>query len=190
MREPSTFSALLARIGTALEARGVPYMVIGGHAAILYGEPRLTRDIDITVELGPDRLEDLLEVVREAGLVPAQGAEELARRNYVLPCSDPATYLDVDIILAVSAYEQEAMARTRTVVVGGAGVRFAAPEDVLIHKIVAGRPRDIEDARAILVRSPDLDRQYIMRWLRGFEATLSSPVVQQFLDLDRHLRSN
>jgi len=53
-------------------------MVIGGHAAILYGEPRLTRDIDIAVGMGPDRLGDLLEVVREAGLVPAQGAEDLA----------------------------------------------------------------------------------------------------------------
>jgi len=189
MHEPSTFSILLARIGTTLEAGGIPYMVIGGYAAILYGEPRLTRDIDITVGLGPDQLERLLDVVREADLVPAQGAEELARRNYVLPCSDPTTQLDVDVILAVSAYEQEAMARARTVVVGGAGVRFASPEDVLIHKIVAGRPRDIEDARAILAKMPDLDRHYIVRWLREFEATLPSPLVQQFLDIERQLRS-
>lgn len=37
---------------------------------------------------------DLMDVVRDAGLVPAQGAEELALRNYVLPCSDPETLLD------------------------------------------------------------------------------------------------
>ncbi len=184
MLEPSIFSALLARVGKTLEARGMPYMVIGGHAAILYGEPRLTRDIDITVGAGPDRLGDLLKVVREAGLVPASGAEELALRNYVLPCSDPATQIDVDIILSVSAYEQEAMGRTRAVPIGEATVRFAAPEDVLIHKIVAGRPRDIEDARAILARSQQLDREYILKWLREFEHTLSSPLVKQFLDLE------
>ena len=164
-------------------------MVIGGYAAILYGEPRLTRDIDITVGVGPDRLGDLLDVVREAGLLPAEGAEELALRNYVLPCSDQATQIDVDIILSVSAYEQEAMGRTRAVPTGDATVRFASPEDVLIHKIVAGRPRDIEDARAILARSQHLDRQYILKWLREFEQTLSSPLVQPFLDLVAMVRS-
>lgn len=69
MHEPSTFSALLARIASTLDAHGLPYMVIGGHAAILYGEPRLTRDIDITLGAGPDRLGELLETVRDADLV-------------------------------------------------------------------------------------------------------------------------
>lgn len=184
MREPSTFSALLARIASTLETRGIPYMVIGGHAAVLYGEPRLTRDIDITLGVGPDRLGELLEIVRDADLVPAQEAQDLALRNYVLPCADPATGIDVDLILSVSAYEQEALRRARAVAVGGVNVRFASVEDVLIHKIVAGRPRDIEDARAILAKSHTLDRPYLLRWLREFEATLSSPLVKQFKELE------
>jgi hypothetical protein len=159
-------------------------MVIGGHAAILYGEPRLTRDIDIAVGLGPDRLDYLLDVVRDAGLVPARGAEELALRNYVLPCSDSGMQIDVDIILAVSAYEQEAMGRTRAVRIGQATVRFASAEDVLIHKLVAGRPRDIEDARGVLAKAQALDREYVLKWLREFARTLSSPLVQQFLSLE------
>jgi hypothetical protein len=177
-------SALLARIGATLERHGIPYMVIGGHAAILYGEPRLTRDIDITVGLGPDRLGGLLSVVRDAGLVPDEGAQDLALRSYVLPCSDPATRISVDIILSVSAYEQQALERTRGVTIGEVHVRFASREDVLIHKIVAGRPRDIEDARAILIRSEQLDRPYVLTWLREFEETLSAPLVRQFLDLE------
>ena len=178
------FSALLARIGSTLEASDIPYMVIGGHAATVYGEPRLTRDLDITLGAGPDRLGELLEVVRAAGLVPAQGAEDLALRNYVFPCSDPATGIDVDLILSVSAYKQEALGRTQAVAVGGVNVRFASPEDVLIHKIVAGRPSDIEDARAILAKSRTLDRPYLLRWLGEFEATLSSPLVEQFKELE------
>lgn len=157
MREPSTFSALLARIGATLDARGIRYMVIGGHAAILYGEPRLTRDHAITVGAGLDRLGELLEVVRDANLVPADGAQDLARQSYVFPCSDPATGIDVDFILSISAYEQEALGRARAVALGGVDVRFASPEDVLIHKIVAGRPRDLEDVRAILAKPHTLD---------------------------------
>ncbi len=44
-------------------------MIIGGQAVLLYGEPRLTRDIDVTLGSGPDRLEDLLGAVSELGLV-------------------------------------------------------------------------------------------------------------------------
>jgi predicted nucleotidyltransferase len=188
MREPSTFSALLARIAATLEIRGIPYMVIGGHAAVLYGEPRLTRDIDITLGIGPDRLRELLDIVRDVELMPAGGAEDLARGSYVLPCSDPATGIDVDLILSVSAYEQEALGRTQTVLIAGVNVRFASVEDVLIHKIVAGRPRDIEDARAILAKSHSLDRAYLLRWLEEFERTLSSPLVKQFKELEARVR--
>lgn len=178
------FSALLARIASTLETSNIPYMVIGGHAAVLYGEPRLTRDIDITLGVGPDRLGELLDIVRGADLVPAQGAQELALRSYVLPCSDSVTGIDVDLILSVSAYEQEALGRAQAVAISGVHVRFASVEDVLIHKIVAGRPRDIEDARAILAKSPSLDRSYLQRWLQEFERTLSSPLVKQFKDLE------
>ena len=43
------FQALLARLALELEARSLPYMVIGGQAVLVHGEPRLTRDIDITL---------------------------------------------------------------------------------------------------------------------------------------------
>ncbi len=81
------------------------------------------------------------------------------------------------------------MERVQSVPIGGVNVHFASAEDVLIHKIVAGRPRDIEDARAILVKSRQLDRPYILKWLREFEQTLSSPLVKQFLDLEIQARS-
>ncbi|MGB3565055.1 MAG: hypothetical protein WBH85_09195 [Thermoanaerobaculia bacterium] len=43
------FGSLLERIALALDNADLPYMVIGGQAVLLHGEPRLTRDIDITV---------------------------------------------------------------------------------------------------------------------------------------------
>ncbi len=47
------FTTLLATIATALDQASIPYMVIGGQAVLLYGEPRLTEDIDITLGLSP-----------------------------------------------------------------------------------------------------------------------------------------
>ena len=40
------FEALLERLALSLEQSGVPYMVIGGQAVLIYGEPRLTRDLE------------------------------------------------------------------------------------------------------------------------------------------------
>lgn len=43
------FQALLQQIARGLDSRGIPYMLIGGQAVLLYGEPRLTRDVDVTL---------------------------------------------------------------------------------------------------------------------------------------------
>jgi hypothetical protein len=54
------------------------------------------------------------------------------------------------------------------------GVDIDRIEDVIIHKIVAGRPRDIEDVRGILLRTPDVDPFYIKKWLNDFAAGLEN----------------
>ena len=47
---------LIERLARALERAGLPYMVIGGQAVLLYGEPRVTKDVDITLGVGPEQL--------------------------------------------------------------------------------------------------------------------------------------
>ena len=56
-------------------------MIIGGQAVLIYGEPRLTKDIDVTVALGPDRLDDLRAVVSELGLRPLVDPETFTREK-------------------------------------------------------------------------------------------------------------
>ena len=46
------FEEILAALSRVLQKRSIPYMVIGGQAVLLYGEPRVTRDIDITLGVG------------------------------------------------------------------------------------------------------------------------------------------
>jgi len=153
-------------------------MIIGGQAVLLYGEPRLTRDIDITLGVGPDRLPDVLRVAKDIGLaILPEDPRSFVEKTMVLPCADEKSGIRVDLIFSFSPYESAAIKRARLVPMEGQDVAFASPEDVLIHKMVAGRPRDLEDVRSILIRNPELDFELIRRWLREFDQAMEGRIL-------------
>lgn len=183
------FERLLADLARALDAAVIPYMIIGGQAVLLYGEPRLTRDVDVTLGLAPDGLGAVLRAADEIGLTPlVEDPRSFVTETMVLPCASPDTRLRVDFIFSDSAYEREALQRARPVPLGGESVRFASLEDLLVHKIVAGRPRDIEDARGVLLKNPDADTAYVQRWLGAFSDALGQPFLETFETLHRETR--
>ena len=66
---------------------------------------------------------------------------------------------------------------------------FASPEDVIIHKIFAGRPRDMEDVRSILLRNDNVDIPYIQSWLDDFDlSTEEKGFRKRFEELQIDLR--
>lgn len=161
-------------------------MVVGGQAVLLYGEPRLTRDIDVTLGIGPDRQNEISDLAAGLGwkiLIDSPAA--FVEKTLVLPCVDPQSGIRVDFIFSFSVYERQAMERVRRVPMGKKEVCFAAIEDLIIHKIVAGRPRDLEDIRNILKKKPQLDLPYLHRWLGEFDQSLGGSFSQRFEEL-RH----
>ena len=145
-------------------------MIIGGQAVLLYGEPRLTRDIDITLGLNTEYVNELLKVIRELSLKPIpENIKLFVQQTMVLPALEETTGIRVDFIFSFTTYEIEAIKRARKITIMGQEVCFASPEDVIIHKIFAGRPRDIEDVRSIILKNSDMDIQYIRSWLKEFD---------------------
>lgn len=184
------FERLLARVAAALAKHKIPYMVIGGQAVLLYGEPRATKDIDITLALGLEGLPRVLAAVRTARLLLlADDAEAFARRTMVVPVRDEKTGIRIDIILSFSDFERQAVARARDIKIGRTTVRFAALEDLVIHKMVAGRPRDIEDVEAVLLKNPGYDAAYIQNWLKAFDRSLDLETSAAFAALLKGLRA-
>lgn len=177
------FTELLKKLAQALDAGGFPYMVIGGQAVLLYGEPRLTRDIDLTLGASLDRLGEVVCLVQDSGLEILVDPEEFTAKTLVLPCRDHLTGIRVDFMFSWSEYERQALARCREVVLDDVSVTFAAPEDLVIHKIIAGRPRDLEDVRLILIKNPQIDQPYILDWLRVFDTDLEETFCQRFIQV-------
>lgn len=175
------FEQLLEAIARGLERLGIPYMLIGGQAVLLYGEPRLTRDIDVTLGVGPERLSELLEWVRGSGWqVLVEAPAEFVGKTMVLPCLEPVSGIRIDLIFSFSPYELQALKRARRVPLGGAQVCFASLEDLIIHKVLAARPRDLEDLRSVLLKNRAFDLEYVHRWLREFDRGLGERSLERF----------
>lgn len=178
------FKELIERIAISLEKEEIPYMIIGGQAVLYYGEPRFTKDIDITLGVDSDVLGKVLVLVNTLNLsVLVNDIEDFVKETMVLPSQDVPSGIRVDFIFSHSDYERQAIERAKKVMFGETFVRFASLEDLVIHKIIAGRPRDIEDVSSILLKNPEYDYHYIADWLKKFDDSLSENFLETFKKL-------
>lgn len=59
------YTSVLEKIAQTLSAAAIPYMIIDGQAVLLYGEPRLTKDVDVTLGADLDQLPEMLRLVEQ-----------------------------------------------------------------------------------------------------------------------------
>lgn len=166
--------ALVSLLAEKLDIARIDYMIIGGQAVLVYGEPRLTKDIDITIGLDPAEKGRIIEFVKSNDLsILVQNIEQFIDETFVLPCDSKKHKLRVDFILSNSEYEMRAFKRVNEIEIDGYKVKFASVEDLIIHKIIAGRPRDIEDIKVIVLKNKNIDVDYIRSSLKSFEIMLA-----------------
>ena len=181
------FQKLLKKIANELNAHNIPYMVIGGQAVLIYGEPRLTKDIDITLGVGVSKLSEINSIVEKLNLKILVD-ENFVQNTMVLLVIDEKTGIRVDFIFSFSLYEKQAIKRATDIKFGNTIVRFASLEDLVIHKIIAGRAIDIEDVRSIILKNPDYDTRYIKRWLQEFDKSLNEKFLKVFQRIVKEIR--
>jgi hypothetical protein len=145
-------------------------MIIGGQAVLLYGTPRMTRDIDITLGIDTDKY-SLIEVIcKKVRLkILPKNPKSFAQETKVLPAEDTKLRLRVDFIFSNTPYERQAINRAAKVKIKNYLIRFASVEDLIIHKMFAGRAIDLEDVKNILLKQRQkVDIKYMKKWLRKF----------------------
>lgn len=158
---------VLSVFAPPLLASGVEWMVAGGVAAIVYGEPRFTQDLDVVVAMSPARATDFAARFPETAFYCAPVdviAEEATREAFghfnVLHLETDAR---ADVYLAgTDPLAHRGLANKRHVTIAGLTVPIAPPEYVILHKLrfrqMGASERHLRDVRAMLrVLGGDVD---------------------------------
>ena len=175
---------------TLLLEADIQSIVIGGMAVAVWGEPRLTRDVDLKIHLTRQDASRLLEIILPyyQPLIP-DPLETLQKQALVFIQDKAGTRLD--LLLADTPYDITAIRRGRVVIAQpGIAIRLCSPEDLIIYKLISTRLRDHEDARSVIRRQGDaLDDAYIVNWLIQFEHALDdSTLVAEYQGLRKESR--
>ena len=169
-----------------LTGERVPHALIGGVAVSLTAQPRLTNDVDAVIWLDRPQWESLIAAGVVHGFHPRiSNVIEFAERARVLLLTHTPTAINVDISFGALPFEKEMIDRAQPLDLRGTLLRISTPEDLVIMKAVAHRPKDALDIGSIVSVTPNLDVNRIRRWVKDFADVLEAPEL--LADLNRIL---
>ena len=170
----------LAPFARFLDSERIPYMVIGGFANLKWGRPRLTQDLDVTVQVADEEVPAFLRRLPDVYKVLVPRPEEFVHDTRALPLRAP-TGTRIDLIFAGLPFEDKAISRAVELDIEGYRVRVCTAEDLVVHKLASERARDREDVQGILLRQGKaLDRSYLDPLVEQVASSLDRPEILQF----------
>lgn len=161
---------VLKLVTARLEAAGIPYMVTGSMAANFYTTPRMTRDIDLVIELSERDVERVTGLFQNEYYIDRDMVQRAVRSQSMFNMIHNALVVKVDCVVRKdSAYRREEFARRRPVSVAGQQVLIVAPEDLILSKLDWAKESrsqpQFDDVRNLLRSVQGLDTAYLNRWV-------------------------
>lgn len=147
-----------------LEKYKFEYLIIGGIAVGVIGEPRATGDLDVDLLLSKDKINDFLNCAKKEGF---KFNINKVTKNVIETGTFNLQYrgVRIDFILLSTEFEKSAFKRKQRLKFLGSYANFPAPEDLILLKVIPGRPLDIFDAERIVIRYRDkLNEKYLLDW--------------------------
>ena len=164
---PQRFHDTLVRFADLLETRGLAYMIVGAVAVGAWGRPRATVDIDVTVLTDAAGLESIARAAERLGLAVDRQWLEWNPLLQGLHLRLTGGGVIVDVMRPRDSHDEAALRRRRAVAIERHPLWFAAPDDLILMKLKAGRPRDFEDTVSLLAAAREaLDEPYMRDWAR------------------------
>lgn len=171
---------LLKSIVLIFERLGLPYLVTGGMAVLIWGRPRFTADIDIVVKIKPSDVNGLVKALKdlgESGYIDEDVATEIVRSGGEFNFVDGVTGVKIDFwVSSNDLFDLSRFERRSTKEILGQKIYFTSPEDLILSKLKwfkeSGSNRHLEDAESVLkISGKDLNMQYLGEWVEKLSVT-------------------
>lgn len=147
--------AWLASIAEIFDDLQLEWTLVGALAANRYrATPRFTTDVDTMARFDPALVARLESAGYDADVIADEG-----EGPHLIRCHRGAE--SVDVLIPVVEYQRVALSRSIDHVL--------TVEDVIIHKLIAWRPRDRDDVRSILEAAVPFDRAYLDEWINEWD---------------------
>lgn len=153
------------RLGRCFDDDGLAYAIGGALALGVWGAPRQTQDVDVSVFVGPDELPRVFDALERAGvMLDRTDAARRVERTAFFQGRLGRTIVDV-FLSEHPQYEAMRQRSRRISDPTGAVLSFISAEDLCLHKLLFGRAKDVVDLERLLAVRPSLDLGYVRGWL-------------------------
>ncbi|OGW39589.1 MAG: hypothetical protein A2Y97_12000 [Nitrospirae bacterium RBG_13_39_12] len=159
----------LKELCSFLEDQGIEYMLIGGLAVGIWGEPRATVDIDFLVAIGLDDFDTLKhKLIKSSRFVFIHDKPMVfGKITFLRTTLRSNTDISVDFLFADDEFKNRALQRKQTVKIKEFLINISSPEDLILLKLLSGREQDMLDAEKIIkIQKENIDMEYMKKWLQ------------------------
>lgn len=166
-----------------LDSNDIEYVLIGGIAVIVHGNPRTTVDLDMIVKLDEEDMEDLAGYLQKEGFfTDADDMRTAFKERTHFSAEEKDSLLRLDIKGIYEEKDRVTLKNRKEVEYDDITMYVASPEDTIANKLYYGSEQDIEDAEGIYVRQEgDLDREYLE------ERCQSLGVTEEFEEMKKEI---
>lgn len=156
-------------IASRLDSANVPYMLTGSIAMAVYSIPRMTRDIDLIIELSPADVDTIIGLFSRDCYIDENTVKQAVNTQGIFNIIHNTWVVKADFIVRKNeVYRREEFARRRTVDIEGITISVVAAEDLILSKLVRGKQSrselQVRDAHQIISANTKLDWGYMRKW--------------------------
>jgi len=162
---------VLAEIARRLEEAGIAYMVTGSVAANFYTVPRMTRDIDIVVELSKQDASRFIPLFAKDYYLEPETVDRAVKTKGMFNLIHNEYVIKIDFVVRKETpYRRIEFSRRKKVAVDDRIIYIVAPEDLILSKLAWAKDSRSEvqltDVRNLLRSVRGLNRRYLSRWAK------------------------
>ncbi len=153
-----------------LNRTNIPYMVSGSMAGNYYTVPRMTRDIDIVIELTETDISKFVSLFQGDFYINKEMIKKQVRQQGIFNLIQNQYVIKIDFIIKKSsAYQETAFSRKKEVLIKSSPMWFISPEDLVISKLRWAKDSlsemQLKDVRNLMETVDNLDLKYIDNWI-------------------------